>query len=573
MSLPHAPHLARRRRDGHPSLLCAAPAAAQTKLLRFPDIHGDRRVLLCGRHLTAPATGGAASRITFHRGLEQVPFSSDGGWPSPGSAMTVTSRCLRCSAEGGAPRQLTFHPAGPNAAQRLDNQVMGWTRDGPRAVQHAPGRRCEARAQSLHCAGRWRAGAALPMYTAGAGDYSPDGQRMVYSPLFRDFRTWKRYQGGWAQDLWIIDLETLAAENITQPSAQRPRSDVGGRCHLLRLRPRRDAQPLPLRAGRPADHAAHALDDVGRALALRPTTRRGIVLRAGRRAARAGHRLRQRHEARDPWCRTTALAMRPRTCMVEKFIEDFAPPRAASGAARGARRCVHRADRVRTRPATSRTARTRTTSGARWSPHDGRADLPTISDRIGGRPAPGSPRRTAWQHAAAHHRIRGHEVRASLVAGREADRLLRTRKGRSTWSTVADEADAHGAPTRSAGRWTTYAWSPGGSFLAFSLSHPRDSVSIRVWSAGDAIRLHQVSARMFNSTDPAWDPDGQYLLPLRPRLRAAAGAQGGATTPRAAIPGSSALALRKDVKNPSRAKRRGRGRRGRESGRWRRAAQ
>jgi Tol biopolymer transport system component len=50
---------------------------------------------------------------------------------------------------------------------------------------------------------------------AGAGEFAPDGKRLVYSPLFRDFRTWKRYQGGWAPDLFVFDPATGAAENIT----------------------------------------------------------------------------------------------------------------------------------------------------------------------------------------------------------------------------------------------------------------------------------------------------------------------------------------------------------------------
>jgi tricorn protease len=57
--------------------------------------------------------------------------------------------------------------------------------------------------------------APLPMPRAGSGGYSPDGNKIVYSPLFRDFRTWKRYQGGWAQNLYIFDLENDRAEQIT----------------------------------------------------------------------------------------------------------------------------------------------------------------------------------------------------------------------------------------------------------------------------------------------------------------------------------------------------------------------
>ena len=51
---------------------------------------------------------------------------------------------------------------------------------------------------------------ALPMPVSGGGDLSPDEGHVVYSPLTRDFRTWKRYEGGWAQDLYIYDLATAA---------------------------------------------------------------------------------------------------------------------------------------------------------------------------------------------------------------------------------------------------------------------------------------------------------------------------------------------------------------------------
>ena len=58
----------------------AAPAEAGTKLLRFPDIHGDR-VVFChaGDLWLAPAAGGTATRLTAHPGYEIFPrFSPDG---------------------------------------------------------------------------------------------------------------------------------------------------------------------------------------------------------------------------------------------------------------------------------------------------------------------------------------------------------------------------------------------------------------------------------------------------------------------------------------------------------------
>src|SRR5262249_40595263 len=67
--------------------------------------------------------------------------------------------------------------------------------------------------------------------------------------------------------------------------------------------------------------------------------------------------------------------------------------------------------------------------------------------------------------------------------------------------TVADDAR---------GQVEDYGWSSGGSYLAFSLSHPSGFRSIRVWDATDG-SLHQVTSEMFNSTEPAWDPAGDYL--------------------------------------------------------------
>ena len=54
----------------------------------------------------------------------------------------------------------------------------------------------------------------LPMPTAGPGSFSPDGKRIAYAPMFRDFRHWKRYQGGWAQDLYVFDLATKQQKKI-----------------------------------------------------------------------------------------------------------------------------------------------------------------------------------------------------------------------------------------------------------------------------------------------------------------------------------------------------------------------
>ncbi len=40
----------------------------------------------------------------------------------------------------------------------------------------------------------------LPMDQGGTASFSADGSKIAYNPIFRNFRTWKRYTGGMAQD-------------------------------------------------------------------------------------------------------------------------------------------------------------------------------------------------------------------------------------------------------------------------------------------------------------------------------------------------------------------------------------
>ena len=64
------------------TVLTVLPGGAQTRLLRFPDVHGDRVVFVYAGDLWMASTeGGSATRLTAHPGLEVFPkFSPDGQW-------------------------------------------------------------------------------------------------------------------------------------------------------------------------------------------------------------------------------------------------------------------------------------------------------------------------------------------------------------------------------------------------------------------------------------------------------------------------------------------------------------
>jgi len=215
-------------------LFCVSSGvSAQTKLLRFPDISGDRVVFTYGGDLwTASASGGAAIRLTSHPGMEVFgKFSPDGKWIAFTGQYDGDEQVYVVPAGGGVPRQLTFYPAKGPLAPRWgwDNQVYGWSADGRRIYfksQRDSWALPIARLYSVSIEG----GPAepLPMPEAGSGDFSPDSNRIVYSPQSRDFRPEKRYGGGQANALYIFDLKTYEAKRITEgPRATRDPVWVG----------------------------------------------------------------------------------------------------------------------------------------------------------------------------------------------------------------------------------------------------------------------------------------------------------------------------------------------------------
>jgi tricorn protease len=95
------------------SLLSASSAIAQTKLLRFPDIHGDQVVFTYAGDLWLACTsGGLATRLSAHPGVELfAKFSSDGKWIAFTRQYDGDEQVYIIPVAGGIPKQLTFYPA------------------------------------------------------------------------------------------------------------------------------------------------------------------------------------------------------------------------------------------------------------------------------------------------------------------------------------------------------------------------------------------------------------------------------------------------------------------------------
>ena len=205
----------------------AAVAVAQTRLLRFPDLHGEQVVFTYAGDLwRAPLAGGTAVRVTSARGVELfAKYSPDGRWIAFTGQLDGDEQVCIVPSDGGDVRQLTWYPARGPLPDRWghDQQVCGWTPDGSAVLFRSLQREWSIGHSRLYTVAlpstarqRGALPVPLPMPMAGNGEFAPDGNRIVYSPLCRDFHTWKRYQGGQAQDLVVFDPLRGTAENITQ---------------------------------------------------------------------------------------------------------------------------------------------------------------------------------------------------------------------------------------------------------------------------------------------------------------------------------------------------------------------
>ena len=186
------------------------PDLDDMRLLRMPDIHGDTVVFVYAGDLwTVPATGGEARRLTASIGFESNPkFSPDGEWIAFSGEYDGNNDVYVMPAAGGEPTRLTFHPGW--------DRVIDWEPDGERVRFQSARESHTGRDLQLHTVytdGGLPERLILP--TAGLSSWSDDGHRLAYNRISRENRTWKRYQGGMAQDVWIYDFTANDTRQIT----------------------------------------------------------------------------------------------------------------------------------------------------------------------------------------------------------------------------------------------------------------------------------------------------------------------------------------------------------------------
>ena len=128
-------------------------------------------------------------------------------------------------AEGGVPRRLTTSATldRDDLADRMgpNNVVMTWRNTAPEVVFRSRWRSFNPFIGELYTVGLdGDVPSQLPVPRGGVISYSPDDRKIAYNRIFREFRTWKQYRGGMADDIWIFDPAAGTTENITNHPAQ-----------------------------------------------------------------------------------------------------------------------------------------------------------------------------------------------------------------------------------------------------------------------------------------------------------------------------------------------------------------
>ncbi|MDD3876028.1 MAG: PDZ domain-containing protein [Bacteroidales bacterium] len=208
-------------------IVSSVTAQEEARLMRFPTIHGNQIVFsYAGNLYNVSKSGGIARRLTSDIGYEMFPrYSPDGSMIAFTGQYDGNTEVFVMPATGGSPTRLTFTATlrrdeisdrmGPN------NIVMGWTPDGNYIIYRSRKKTFNDFIGHLYMVSlQGGMPIEIPLSTGGFNSFSPDGKKIAFNRVFREFRTWKYYKGGMADDIRIFDRDTKSIVNITNHVSQ-----------------------------------------------------------------------------------------------------------------------------------------------------------------------------------------------------------------------------------------------------------------------------------------------------------------------------------------------------------------
>ncbi len=492
----------------------ALPLGAQVdaRMLRYPAVSADRIAFVyAGDVWVVPRSGGTAARLTSARGEESFPrFSPDGSQIAFTGNYDGNLDVYVIPTLGGEARRITHHPA--------PDLVNGWTPDGKSLLFASSMTSEKDRFDKLFLVSA--AGGlpkVLPMPYGDFGAISPDGKQIAYTPSTTDFRTWKRYRGGWMQDIWLFDLEKGTARKLTDGKANYTQpmwhgstlyfmSDRGAneRNNLWATNP---AEPSQLRQVTSFDEYDVRFPSIGP---------RDIVFENGGRLYLLDLATEKPSEVRINVV-TDLATLRPRTVNVARRIDSWwlSPT--------GKRALIEARGDIFTLPAEEGVVRNLTNSSGvaerspSWSP-DGKW-VAYFSDRTGEyeltvRPADGTgSERTVTKLGAGFRYHPFWSPDSKKVAFVDQAMKVHMVDVATGADKVVDKANYY--TNGALANWRP-SWSPDSRWLAYQRDLPsrREAIFLFDTRSGET---KQATSGFYGASDPAFDPDGKYLYFLSDR--------------------------------------------------------
>ena len=183
-------------------------------MLQFPDVSNSHIVFSYANNLwVVPRQGGTANKIASPAGQVMLSrFHPDGNSIAFMGNYEGDLDLYTIQIDGTNPiataNRVTYHPS--------TELLSDWTPDGESLLFSSNGFTGMARAPEMFTIpSNGGATEKLPIPYGSSGSYHPDGTWLAYTPENRDMRTWKRYEGGLASDIWLFNLETNEAVQMT----------------------------------------------------------------------------------------------------------------------------------------------------------------------------------------------------------------------------------------------------------------------------------------------------------------------------------------------------------------------
>ncbi|PKV48696.1 tricorn protease [Aquimarina sp. MAR_2010_214] len=180
------------------------------KMIQYPDVSDSHICFTYADDLwIVNKQGGTAHRLTTKAGREtKGKFSPDGKTIAFNANYDGNHDIYTIPVTGGVPKRITTHG--------MSDNIKAWTKDGNFLIYTS---RMESGKQRFSKAFKISVNGGLPVRIPISKveelDLHVNGDLVAMTDKSRLGRSWKRYRGGMASDIYLFDIKTLTSENIT----------------------------------------------------------------------------------------------------------------------------------------------------------------------------------------------------------------------------------------------------------------------------------------------------------------------------------------------------------------------